>query len=328
MRVRVRVLALVEQQLGGCLAQLVRGLADRGDRDRGRCGEFDVVVADQRQVFGDAHARPQHLAHESHRQKVVRAQHRAREVFPTARQQAPGGLGAGAGVHGRHQDVARRGAEAQSGRTQGPAHAVAAVVALTDRQRAADERERLVSGGDQVVGRQLPAGHVVDGDRAQVGAFAAAVEQHDGHAAAAQRVDRQRGFVRGRDQHAAYALLLEHLQIRLLLRHRVVRIAQDHDRAGVAGHVLDPARHVGEERVGDVEHDQTERVGAPGAQRPRGVVADEAEVLYRVQHPVAGGLGDTVRPVQHVRDRADRDARVPGHFLDAGRHAANCDDAN
>src|SRR5580692_9662388 len=47
----------------------------------------------------------------------------------------------------------------------------------------------------------------------------------------------------------------------------------------LAGLVLPPACHVGEERVGHVEYDKPDRPAVPGAQLARGLVPDEPEPL-------------------------------------------------
>ena len=46
---------LVQQELGGGPAELVLGLAYRGERDRGVGGKLDVVVADHGEVRGYRH---------------------------------------------------------------------------------------------------------------------------------------------------------------------------------------------------------------------------------------------------------------------------------
>jgi hypothetical protein len=46
----VRIGRLLQEEFGGGAAQLTAGLADRGERDRGRGGEVDVVVADDGEV--------------------------------------------------------------------------------------------------------------------------------------------------------------------------------------------------------------------------------------------------------------------------------------
>jgi hypothetical protein len=108
----------------------------------------------------------------------------------------------------------------------------------------------------------------------------------------------------------------------LLLR-AVVGVAEEHRQAGAVGDVLDAAGDVGEERVGDVEHDQADRAAAPGAQVAGGLVAHEAEDGDRGQHPLAGRRADRIGPVEDVADRPDRDPGVLGDVADARGHGVS-----
>jgi hypothetical protein len=65
---------LSQQELGRCASEQVAGLADRGERHRGRLGELDVVVADDGQVAGDVQAHPHHPLQQPERQQVVGAE--------------------------------------------------------------------------------------------------------------------------------------------------------------------------------------------------------------------------------------------------------------
>ena len=57
-----------------------------------------------------------------------------------------------------------------------------------------------------------PALDVVDADAAEVGP-AAAVDEHDGDAAARQHVERRGVLVDGRDEHAAHPLLEQQFEV-------------------------------------------------------------------------------------------------------------------
>jgi hypothetical protein len=70
-----RPVGLVEQELGRRASELVLGLADRGERDGGVRGELDVVVADDREISGCAHARLAQPAQQAESQHVVGAEH-------------------------------------------------------------------------------------------------------------------------------------------------------------------------------------------------------------------------------------------------------------
>src|SRR5699024_105653 len=56
-----------EEHLGSGRADLPAGLADRGQRPRGRGGEDDVVVADHGDLTGDVHAGVDQLGHDADR---------------------------------------------------------------------------------------------------------------------------------------------------------------------------------------------------------------------------------------------------------------------
>ena len=108
----------------------------------------------------------------------------------------------------------------------------------------------------------------------------------------AQRLERAGSSSRGRgDEHALHPLLGEHVEVRGLPAGSVVAVAEDHGEPGGLGDVLDAAGDVGEERVGDVEHDQADRAAAAGAQLPGRLVADEAERGDRGVDPLAGSPG-------------------------------------
>ena len=98
----------------------------------------------------------------------------------------------------------------------------------------------------------------------------------------------------------------------------VVGVAEDHRQARGVGRLLDAARDVGEERVGDVEHDQADGAAVPGPQVPGRLVADEARASAIASlDPLAGAGADRVGPVEHVADGADRDAGPLGDVPDA-----------
>ena len=72
---------------------------------------------------------------------------------------------------------------------------------------------------------------------------------------------------------------------------------------GVSG-VLDPARHVGEERVGGVEHDVGERAAAPAPELARRLVPHETQLGDGREDTFARAFAHQLRPVQDVGDGA------------------------
>ena len=85
--------------------------------------------------------------------------------------------------------------------------------------------------------------------------------------------------------------------------------AGDEDVAARVGDVLDRAHDGRVERVGDVLDHEPERIRAPMAQRPRDVVASEAEVRDRRLDARGGGRPHAVLAVHDPRDRLQADAR-------------------
>ena len=174
--------------------------------------------------------------------------------------------------------------------------------------------------GQQVRDREVAAEHVVDRDRALAAGRRPAVDEHHGGAPPLQPGQPRARAGHRRDQHALHPVRFEQPQEALLLALLVIAVAQDDRQPGLAGLVLHPACHVGEERVGHVEHDKPDRPAVPGAQLARGLVPDEPELPDRRVHPVAGLLSHDFGPVEHVRDRGDGDAGVRGDLPDADRH--------
>ena len=106
---------------------------------------------------------------------------------------------------------------------------------------------------------------VVDADAAPAGA-GAAVDEDDRDVLAQEHVERRRVLVDRRDQHAAHALLQEQLEVVALPRFVAVAVADEDGDVVGAGHLLDPLGHVGEERVGGVEHHVGDRAAPPEPQ--------------------------------------------------------------
>jgi hypothetical protein len=108
------------------------------------------------------------------------------------------------------------------------------------------------------------------------------------------------------NEDAAYPLLLEHAQVPAFLVNRLVRVAQDHGVPRGLRVVLCAAGHLGEERVGDVQHDQPKAAAPAGPELARGAVRYEPELLHRGLDASAGERPHQMGVVQHVRNRADR----------------------
>jgi len=318
--VRLARAGLLEQHPRRRAAELLAGLAHRGERHGRRRREVDVVVADERDVLWHPDLVPGHLLQDAERDQVVAAEHRG---GPVGRREG-GDLRARFLARGH---VERAGVDnvqlpgRAAGPLEGAQRALEPVGHLPDRARAADVGDVPVAGRQQVGDREVAAEHVVDRDRALAAGRRPAVDEHDGGAAPLQPGEpRARPDDRG-DQHALHPVLLEHFQVALLLAFLVVAVAQDYGEARLVRLVFHAARQVGEEGVRHVEHHQADRAAAAGPQLARGLVPYEAELPDRGVHPVAGRPRHDVGPVEHVRDRGDGDAGVGGDLPDADRHA-------
>lgn len=104
------------------------------------------------------------------------------------------------------------------------------------------------------------------------------------------------------DQHAAYALFLEEVEVSTLALGVAGAVAREHDAAVLEDRVLDTPCDVGEERVRCVDHHEADRATGAGAELAGGLVVDVPERLDGRAHARQGGIGDQVRAVQHVGD--------------------------
>ena len=88
-----------------------------------------------------------------------------------------------------------------------------------------------------------------------------------------------------------------------MLTGRVVVAVAQHDRQAQRGRNPFRARgQVGEERVADVQYDQANGAAVARPQLPSRLVADEAELVNGLEHPLAGRGSYPFGPVQDVGD--------------------------
>ena len=206
---------------------------------------------------------------------------------------------------------------------QCPDGSLVAVGHLPEAHRPTDEGDPLVPLLQQMRHGEVAAEHVVDRHRALAVGRRSAVHEHHRSAPALQPREPVMGAGHRRDQDPLHPVLLQQFQVVRFLDLLIVAVAQDDGQARLAGLVLDPACHVGEERVRHVEHDQPYGPAPPGPELARRLVPDETQMLDGRLHPAAGGLGHHVRPVEHVRDSAHRNARVRGNVPDADRRVGH-----
>jgi hypothetical protein len=72
-------------------------------------------------------------------------------------------------------------------------------------------------------------------------------------------------------------VFFEQLKVAGFLRLLIVAVTQDDSQSRLAGLVLDAARHVGEERVRDIEDDKPDHAAPPGPELASRLVPDEAQ---------------------------------------------------
>jgi Helix-turn-helix domain len=317
--VRVGGGGLLEEHPRSGAAELLAGLADRGERHCGGRGEVDVVVADDRDVLRNPDLMAGHLLQDAEGDEVVGAENGGGPVRrPHGGDVRAGFLPCG---HVERPDVDHvQVFRPPPGVAKSAQRPLVAVGDLADRARAADVGDVLVAGGQQVGDGEVTAEHVVDRDRALAARRRPAVDEDHRRSAPLQPGEPRARADHRRDEHALHPVLFEQFQVALLLAFLVVAVAQDDGEAGLARLVFHAARQVGEERVGHVEHHQAERPAPPRAKLAGGLVAHEAELRDRGVHPLARRPGHDVGPVEHVGHRGDGDAGVGGDLPDADRH--------
>jgi len=135
---------LVYQQLGRRPAELMTGLAHRGQRHRRRGREVNVVVAHQGDAFRNPDPASRHFLEHTQREQVVRAKDGRRPGFRRELREGRASLLPGRHIQGRsfHNMQALPGAV---GAFQRPHRTIAAVSHLPDAHRSPDERDPLVA---------------------------------------------------------------------------------------------------------------------------------------------------------------------------------------
>jgi hypothetical protein len=302
---------LVEQEFGGGAPDEFAGLADRRQRDARRGGVVDVVVADDCDVAGHPEPVADHSLEDAQRHQVVGAEHGGRPLgfwhLEDLLARPPAGLD---GQGGGFEDLEVRGLLPAIGQrldgTQVP------VLDLAECKRPAGEGDAPVATLKQVARGEEPPEHVIDGHRAEVGQLGPAVHEDDGGASLHEDVEpRVVGADRG-DEHALHALLLEDVEVAGLPLHGLTAVAQHDDGAVFGRRCLDAVGDVGEEGVGDVEHDQSDGAAAAGPELACRLVAHEPQIVDGVQNPATGVGSHEVGPVEDVAHGPDGHAGMAG----------------
>ena len=233
-----------------------------------------------------------------------------------ARQQRLHGL-----VAARAGEVASHHVALPAGETGGgqrPLPARAALGAGREIGRSADAGNEGVAQSEQMAGRQLAAGRVVDFDEVAVETGHFAVNEDQGQVQRFKALA-ELGIFAGRDEDQPVdAFLGEHPQVGGLARQLAVRIAQDQVVSGRETAVLDPADDLGEIGVGVVRDDHPQRAGAVLLEAARDRAGHVGEIAHRGLHAQPGVVADEAGAVQRVRDGGDRNARSLRDILDIG----------
>jgi hypothetical protein len=178
----------------------------------------------------------------------------------------------------------------------------------------AEEPDALVTEVEEVAGGHAPADEVVGGHRADVGA--GDVDEHDGHAARRQPVERAGGRWEGHDQQAVGAVPPEEVGEALVTALRRLDVEQDEVVRAVGEDVDDAAEPLDGGGVGEEGNHDAEAV-APPERQPTGERAGSVvEHLDRRQDPLAGPVADLRAVVQHPGDGGRAHAGMSCHIAD------------
>ena len=310
-------LRLTQQQIDGGIADQHARLADRRQRNHGGGRERDVVVADQ----GDVARHMQVTVHvqglqDADGEQVVRREDGVGSVARVAFQHLLAGGPAGQHREGVGVDDFKGGERML--RNCRP-RTVEPVDHLPDAARPADEREAGSADGQQVLGSEASAGHVVDGYGGKIAVVRLTINEHGRRAARTQAGEPIADVAQRRDQNPVHALFLEQVEVGGLAFQVVVGISQQDGKAFFGRAIFGTTGKVGEERVGDVEHDESQAAAASGSQLAGSVVAHEAELVDSGLHAGDGRGRDLFRPIHDVRHRPHGDLRQCCHIAHAHR---------
>ncbi len=171
--------------------------------------------------------------------------------------------------------------------------------------------------------REIARGEqVVDADESHVGHVARHAVDED-HRAEAGEILQPDARHRTQHEHGGDVDRAQLLQILVLQRRVLHRVAQQHQYADGVELPFDLQRHGGIEPVADVGNQQRHGAGAAGAQRPADLVGVVVKARGRGQHARLGDAGNAVRrAVQCARHGRGRNAGELCHFVNRGTRVA------
>jgi len=169
-------------------------------------------------------------------------------------------------------------------------------------RQSGDERDAPMAEADQVLDRLAGCAHVVNDDGVHRHAGDLSVEQDRRCTLTCAKVLIARDVSRRRPDQSVDAAAPHELQVDAFLLDVLVGIAQDDGVPREMGRVLHAARHRREERVGDVRHDQPQRLGCSVLQAASNAMRLIARRVDGVPDPSRKRLADVLRPVGNSRN--------------------------
>ena len=306
----------VDEQLGGAPAHFVGGLPDRRQRRRGVRGQPDIVEADDRHILRHPAAAVRERRGGADGSEVIRGKdggERGGRVEERLDTLVPGLLREVAG-----DDKAPIVGDASP--AERFAVAGQAFVAHSQPDRSRDVSDEPVAKLEEMLGGDSGPLAVIDVDERRRRVVDVAVQRNDGNSVPGKASDRLAATDETDQQGAVNLLRDQHLEV-LLLAGSVARDAAKQDGvASLIGEQLDPLHEVGEEGVGDVGHEQGERVGGFGHQASRDRVGPVSQDLDRLFDAVPGLGSHRARAIEEPRHCGSGDARAPGNVVNGRLH--------
>jgi hypothetical protein len=302
-----------EKDLDGGFADFVRGLMDSGQGRVDDAGEFDVVEADDGDVFGDAAAGLDEFADDAEGHDVVGGEDGG--DVGVCGEEFLSEFGAdGEGVGAKEDDgFDGAGADGKRAHEAFGAGGHAAVAA-----RSAEVGDAAVAQASQVFGGERASVFVIGGDCAEGVAGRGVVEQDDGDSAGGEAlllflVESPDGV----HEDAVDALFEERFDVLHLFGVIEIAVAENEVAGTGAGGVFGSAGYFGEEGVADIADDQREGVGAAGDEGTGDTVWPVAETFSDGADALAGLIAYAVDTAESAGNGGDVDAGLAGDIADS-----------
>ena len=280
-------------------------------------GDVHVVVADHRDVVGDAEPALAQPFHEPQGELVVGAEDRLRPLAGAAREGRVHRALALVGIELGQVDDADRRVRVHVGLDEGVAQAFVASADLFDGEGAGHEGDPFVAETDEVAPGGQASRVVVHADTAPHLLRDVAAVQGDPSDPLLAEPQQVGQVVVDRHHHRARGPLLgQQPEVAVLPLRRLRGVEQDDRQAQFGGLVLHAAGHLGEEGVGHVQDQEPHGLAAAGAQVAPGGVAHVVELGDGGFDLGPGRLGDPLRTVEHVRHGPGGDPSVFGDLGD------------